>query len=499
MIESAPTPSASADDKSRHLPPAGVEVARKLSLPDGTVLDYTAVAGWTVLRDEDKPSAEMFSVAYLAKGAEPATRPVTFVFNGGPGAASAYLHVGALGPERVVFEENGVALAPPARLVDNEDSWLAFTDLVFIDPVGTGFSRIIDDAGKSGEGKDGKKPDEKRYFGVERDLKSLGEFIRRWLASRDRWLSPVFIAGESYGGFRAAKLAKLLQQDYGVGLNGTVIISPVLEFGVLGSTDYDVLSWVDRFPSMALAAAHHEVGAASPGEAEEFAVDSLVRLLTQGRGAAEEERAGVFSRIATMLGLDPGFVRRQEGRIKMRSFVRELLRERGKVCGLYDASVTIDDPFPDREAFEGPDPTLHGIDRIFGAGINTLLRGRLGIETEREYHLLSMEVNEAWKVDFKRHGLECNLGATDDLRYGMAINPHMKVRISHGLYDLVTPYFASERICRQMKLGEGVDSKLDLKHYRGGHMFYAWEESRREFRRDMEEFYRDASPAGSAG
>jgi len=495
MTEPAPDSSASTDKKSSYVPPEGVELSRKLALPGGDVLDYKVTAGWTVLRDKEEPVAEMFSAAYVATKADPATRPVTFVFNGGPGAASAYLHVGALGPDRVVFEENGVALPPPAKLVENEDSWLAFTDLVFIDPVGTGFSRIIEDGKREKKNEDEGKKDEKRFFGVERDLKSLGEFIRRWLASNDRWLSPIFIAGESYGGFRAAKLVKLLQQDFGVGLNGAVIISPVLEFGVLGSTDYDVLSWIDRFPSMALAAAHHELGTASGEEAEAFAVDGLVRLLTQGRGAGEEERADAFSRIAAMLGLDVGFVRQQEGRIGMRGFARELLRGQGKVCGLYDASVTIDDPFPDRDGFEGPDPTLHGIDRIFAAGINTLLRGRLGIDSDREYHLLSTEVFESWKVDFKRHGLECNLGAADDLRYGMSINPHTKVRITHGLYDLVTPYFSSERICRQMKLSESLAGNLSLKHYRGGHMFYAWEESRREFRKDMEEFYR-GSEAG---
>jgi carboxypeptidase C (cathepsin A) len=496
MTESAPDPSASTEKDSSYTPPEGVELSRKLSLPGREVLDYTATAGWTVLRDKEKPAAEMFSVSYVAAKGDPATRPLTFVFNGGPGAASAYLHVGALGPDRVVFEENGVALPPPAQLVENEDSWLAFTDLVFIDPVGTGFSRIIEDEKKGEKKEGGEKKDEKRYFGVERDLKSLGEFIRRWLASNDRWLSPIFIAGESYGGFRSAKLVKLLQQDFGIGLSGAVVISPVLEFGVLGSTDYDVLSWIDRFPSMALAAAHHEQRSVSRTEAEEFAADDLVRLLAKGRGASTEDRAASYSRIAALLGLDEDYIRRQEGRIGMRGFARELLRRQGKVCGLYDASVTIDDPFPDRDSFEGPDPTLHGIDRIFAAGINTLLRGRLGIETEREYHLLSMEVNEAWKVDFKRHGLECNLGATDDLRYGMSINPHMKVRITHGVYDLVTPYFASERICRQMKLSESLAKNLSLKHYRGGHMFYAWEESRREFRRDMEEFYRDCA-AGS--
>jgi carboxypeptidase C (cathepsin A) len=473
-----------------HVPPKGVEVSRKLPCPGGEPLDYTATAGWTVLRDDDKPAAEMFSVAYVAAKSTPAARPVTFVFNGGPGAASAYLHMGALGPERVVFHDDGTAPPPPAQLVENHDSWLAFTDLVFIDPVGTGFSRII---GEGKPEKEGEKKDDKRYFGVERDLKSLAEFIRRWLASHDRWLSPVFIAGESYGGFRAAKLVKLLQQDFGVGLNGAVIISPVLEFGVLGSTDYDVLSWIDRFPSMALAAAHHQFGSATRSEVESFATDALVRLLTRGRGASSEERAEGYARISELLGLDEFYVRRQEGRIGMRGFARELLRRHGKVCGLYDASVTIDDPFPDRDGFEGPDPTLHGIDRVFAAGINTLLRGRLGIDTDREYHLLSREVFESWKVDFKRHGLECNLGATDDLRYGMSINPHLKVRITHGLYDLVTPYFSSERICRQMKMSAALRSNLSLKHYPGGHMFYAWEESRQAFRADMEKFYQRAA------
>src|SRR4051812_25861398 len=223
------------ESKPDHEPPQGAETTAAWQ---GT--DYTARASWTVLRKKDKPSAELFSVSYVAHEAG-LDRPVTFVFNGGPGASSAYLHVGAVGPKRVDFPPDGTLPAMPARLVENEESWLAFTDLVFVDPVGTGFSRIIEKDGerKGGEKDDAKptgdpnpkggEPDPNEYFGYQRDLESLSEFIGRWLSGNRRWGSPVFIAGESYGGYRVGRLVKLLQEDAGIGLNGAILISPALE------------------------------------------------------------------------------------------------------------------------------------------------------------------------------------------------------------------------------------------------------------------------------
>ncbi|HEY9749175.1 MAG TPA: hypothetical protein V6C63_10885, partial [Allocoleopsis sp.] len=228
-------------------------VARKPSLTEHTLtlsdrqIRYTASAEWQTLFDQEKPVAEMFHVAYLAETDEAIPRPLTFVFNGGPGAASAYLHMGALGPERICFDVNGGLPKPPVRLVDNLETWLSFTDLVFIDPIGTGFSRSLpvdkekqDKSSEPASSKEADKPKEVEFWEVERDLKALGEFIQRFLSRRKRWLSPICIAGESYGGFRVAKLARKLQQEFGIGLSGAILISPALEFSLLGGHDYDL-------------------------------------------------------------------------------------------------------------------------------------------------------------------------------------------------------------------------------------------------------------------
>ena len=239
------------NDKGDHQPPKGAQTSATWTGPDGSTLDYDASASWMVLRKKEKPSAEVFSVSYVASdGPE---RPVTFVFNGGPGASSAYLHMGTVGPKRVAFPPDGTIPALPVELIENDASWLAFTDLVFIDPVGTGFSRIIETNQKDDEKKTD-ATDPKEYFGIKRDLEAMAEFMSRWLSTHKRWGSPVFIAGESYGGFRVAKLARMLQEETGIGLNGAILISPALELATLTATDYDVLPWIDWVPTMAAAA-----------------------------------------------------------------------------------------------------------------------------------------------------------------------------------------------------------------------------------------------------
>jgi len=496
----APSPKAEKPE-SEYQAPAGAEIRERWRAPRGRAVPLVARAEWFVLREKEKPVAEIFSVAYVhgtARG-----RPLTFVFNGGPGAASAYLHLGALGPRRVRFARTGSPLPPPTSLADNAESWLAFTDLVFVDPVGTGFSRTIED--KEAEAKEknpGKKPrDANAFFGLKRDLQSLGEFMSRYLSRYDRWDAPVFIAGESYGGFRVAKLARLLQEGYGIGLNGAILISPALEFALLDTSDYDLLPWIDTFPTMAAAAAFHgksrRFARATPRAAvlraaEAFATTELTAFLAQGAAMGEARRARTMARAAAFLGLPLARVARSEGRISPRLFARELLREEGRVCGLYDATITVRDPFPDRAAFEGPDPTLVGIERVFTSGINKRIRGEIGVKTEREYHLLSYEVNKAWKIDVERHALESQIGATDDLRYGMSLNPHMKVFLTHGYYDLITPYFASDRIRNLMRLDASAARSLTVRHFDGGHMFYAWEASRVAFRHAIAAFYRGA-------
>ncbi len=477
-----------------------------LSFPD-KYLRYTATAEWQTLFDQEKPVAEMFHVAYLAESGDAAKRPLTFVFNGGPGAASAYLHMGALGPKRVHFGTKGTLPKPPVQVVDNLESWLSFTDLVFIDPIGTGFSRSLpadkdqEKTSDKGDSNQPDKPKETDFWEVERDLKALGEFIQRFLSRQKRWLSPIFIAGESYGGFRVARLARKLQQEFGIGLSGAILISPALEFSLFGGNDYNLTAWATLIPSYAAAATLHDrapwLGVKGDFQrhtaiAEQFARKTLIPLLAMGDSLPLDDRQVAYQQLASLIGLPVSLVERQAGRIDIELFARELLRDQQKIVGLYDASITAIDPFPDRLHYEGSDPTLDGLDRLFTGAINSHLRDTLNVDTDLTYHLLNMETFKAWKFDPKGELKQGFIGAVDDLRVGMTLNPYMQVYITHGYFDLVTPYFASNHLADLMKLNAELRPNLTLKHFPGGHMFYTWEDSRQQWTTEMETFYHRA-------
>ena len=414
-----------------HEPPKGSSVTSTWG-----DLEYVATSSWLVLRKDDKPTAEVFSTSYVATGGH-AGRPVSFVFNGGPGAASAYLHVGAVGPQRIDFPADGTLPAMPPRLVHNEESWLAFTDLVFVDPVGTGFSRMIPANGAAADkDKAADAPNPKEYFSVRRDLEAMCEFVARWLTENGRWGSAVFIAGESYGGYRAGRLTRMLQEK-GIALNGSILISPALEPGALsmhfpGYGDYDVVPWIDIFPTLAASAAFHGRSrvfpAGTPVEevqraAEQFATGDYPTLLTRGAVMPADERERILQRFADFTGLDPEYVARAEGRVRVDQFVRELLRDEGKVVGRYDAAITTFDPFPDRDVYHGADPTLTGIGPAYTTAINQQLRQVIGVDTPREYLLLATDVTLAWTNDEQGHYVQHTHGAVDDFRFGMAMSP----------------------------------------------------------------------------
>jgi carboxypeptidase C (cathepsin A) len=489
-----------AKKKPDHEPPPGAETSARWT-GGKKPIDYTATAKWLVLRKKEKPSAEIFSVSYVAAGGDK-SRPVAFVFNGGPGASSAYLHMGAVGPQRVAFPADGTLPTVPPKLVQNESSWLAFADLVFVDPVGTGFSRIIEKEpgeqnGKPSEAGGEDKPDPNEYFGQKRDLESLCEFMARWLSEHDRWGSPIFIAGESYGGYRVGRLVRMLQEETGIGLSGAILISPALELTDLEKNDYGVVQWVDLLPTMAGGAAFHGRSRAFPAGtpvadvlagAEEFASGDYAAFLIRGASMGVPERERILTRLADLLGLPLELVTRAEGRVDPVVFARELLRDERKVAGFYDISITATDPFPDRPEHNAPDPTLAGIGPAFTAAVNRQLRSEIGVRTDREYRLLSLEVNEAWKEDAKRHFFAPPEGATDSFRYGMALNPHMRAFLTHGRYDMATPYYASDRLRNLMRFEPETAGRLTVRHFEGGHMFYAWEESRHAFTAAIEEF-----------
>jgi carboxypeptidase C (cathepsin A) len=505
MADDTPPASASdKDSKKQHQPPKGA--THKVTWTDdaGHAAQVDVVSEWIVLRKKERPAAEVFHTYYRLAGAQGeanSRRPVSFVFNGGPGASSAYLHVGGLSPRRVLFKPDGNLEPPPVRLVNNPESWIAFTDLVFVDPVGTGFSRIVEPDKKPD---DKEKPDpsktvgEKEFYALNRDLESLGELIERFLSKYKLWDAPVAIIGESYGGFRTAKLARRLQETHGIGLSTAIAISPALEWSLLNWNDYDVLHAMDCFCTMALAATFHGrsrvFAAGTPverqrREIEAFATRELAHSLLVGTAHDADEQARVFARAADFLGLPVELVRLAHGRVPFWRFARELLKSERKLVGFYDATITGIDPFPDREYHSGPDPTLAGIERVFASGINHVLRTEIGIDSERRYELLNMDVGRDWKRDEERHALAEPAGATDDLRFAMSMNPDMKVLIAHGYYDMVTPYFSSERLVEQMKLLPQQREKLFIRHFDGGHMFYTWDGSRRAFRDWARGFY----------
>ena len=465
-------------------------------------LRYTASAEWQTLFDKEEPVAHLFYIAYLADEA-PAQRPITFIFNGGPGAASAYLHMGALGPKRVYFEANGSLPKPPVQVLDNQETWLWFSDLVFVDPIGTGFSRVLPPDKDSEDAKDeaSRKSKETQFWEVERDLKSLGEFMQRFLSRQKRWLSPVFIAGESYGGFRVAKLARHLQQDFGIGLSGAILISPALEFSILEGGDYNLTYWATLIPSFAAAAAYHDRAqwAGEPGDidahlraAEQFTRQTFIPLLARGDTVSEAERQSVYQTLGGLIGLPASLVEKHGGRIDRDVFARELLREDRKIVGLYDASITAIDPFPNRPTYGGSDPTLDGFQRLFTGAINHHLRDTLKVETELTYQLLDLNIFKEWKFELKTDFKQGYIGAVDDLRVGMTLNPYMRVSITHGIFDLVTTYFASEHLAALMKLAPEVRPNLDFSNFHGGHMFYTWDDSRQQWFAQMQAFYQSA-------
>ena len=447
------------------------------------------VTDWLVLKKKESVQADLFYTYYRMPGRN---RPLTFLFNGGPGASSIYLHVGAVGPYRIVKGSRGEVLSSPAKLVRNNESWLDFTDLVFVDPVGTGLSRDIET--KISKDEKG-KASESQFYAYEKDLETLGRFIEKFLSTEERWASPVYIAGESYGGFRVGRLAHQLQASFGIGLSGSILISPVLEWNFSDTTDYTVLPWIDRVPTMALGAYFHKKAKVATSEvkvlefAENFAIRELAPYLIDPSRYSNQEKTALFKKFSSLIGLDEAYVQKRNGRIQMYHFVKDLLQENEKLLGLYDVSLSKSNPFPDREYSYEIDPTWDS-SRVYTTALNQFLRKDMKIRTDRVYRALHFKIFEQWKMDKKMHAFERAEGATDSLRKAMSSNPQMKVMVTHGLYDLVTPYFSSERIVNQMRLDKSLASNIHRKYYQGGHMFYEWDRSREMFFRDMKNFFR---------
>lgn len=451
-------------------------------------LRYTATAGSLPAGDNPaQPLGDMFYVAYTLDGADPANRPVAFVFNGGPGAASAYLHLGTMGPKRVAVNDDGTLPAPPGRLVVNEASWLPFTDMVFVDPIGTGYSRFAKRKKKA-------KSDESGLWGVRRDLAALGGFIRLYLSRNGRFASPKFIVGESYGGFRAAALPGTLERDFSIALNGTILVSPVIEFSLQSSDAYQILPWAMRLPSYAAAAWHHgkapargegQTFEAFRGEVESFALGDYLTTLARGTG----DRAAFFDRLARYTGLEADALRRLGGRIGTGHFAKTLLRDSNRIVSLYDAAIAAHDPNPGQPRF-GTDPTLDPVSSRIADAFAGYVATDLGFKTDRAYRMLNRVVSRQWDWKSGINGSQGFVGTADALKSALTRNARLGVLVVHGLYDLVTPYFAADYVIRQMDLPEPLRRNVTLAVYPGGHMMYTHAATRARLAQDAAVFVR---------
>jgi carboxypeptidase C (cathepsin A) len=452
--------------------PGDVSTEHTIDLP-GRTLRFTATAGSIPLKNgEGKVQAEVAYIAYVASGGD-AARPVTFAFNGGPGSASAYLHLGAMGPWRLPLD--GLTPSTSPVLTPNGDTWLDFTDLVFIDPVGTGYSRLI-------ANKDDVK---KQFWSIDGDAESLAVFIRKWIEKNGRQASPKLIAGESYGGFRAPKIVRKLQGSQGVGISGVMLISPVLEFGWREHRE-SPLGWVTRLPSMAAANIESEKAFNRDDlrEVERYAAtDYLVDLVRGTRDTAAVER--ISAKVATFTGLDPALVRKLAGRVDNATFVREYYRNKGLVGSSYDATITGYDPDPTSARGWQDDPFTRAINAPLSSAMTDLYRRVLKWNVEEPYRLSNGDVTSHW--DWGRG--RTSPSAVDDLRSIIASDAKMRVMVAHGASDLVTPYFGNQLLIEQLPTF-GAPERLALSLYGGGHMFYSRDASRRMFRNDVEQMYR---------
>lgn len=450
----------------RRLPPDAI-TQHTLVLP-GRTLAFKSTAGTIKLSDDKgNPQADIAYVAYQLDGADPATRPVSFAFNGGPGAGSVWLHLGALGPWRLPM--GGLAPSSPPVLVDNDDTWLDFTDLVFIDPAGTGYSQF------TGTGDEARKA----MWSVNGDIDALAVVVRRWLAANERLASPKFIVGESYGGFRGPRLAEALTTEQGIGVKGLVLVSPLLDYGTtLGSIE--PFSMATLLPSFAATAREKSgpVTRAQLADVEAYAGgEYLIDFLRGPRDAAAVAR--MVDQVSAFSGLDRALVQRQGGRIGKRAFEREFDRASGKITAYYDASIEAWDSAPASGSGNWLDPIADGFAAPMTSAITQLYAQKLGWRVEDRYNTLNSSVIRAW--DFGR-ALDPP-ASTQQLAHMLALDPKFRVLVTHGMTDLQTPYFATKLVLDQIP-DFGAPGRLVLQVYGGGHMHYSRDDSRKALRED---------------
>lgn len=454
----------------QHRLPPDSTTRQTLDLP-GRTLAFAATAGSIRLFDDKgEPQADIAYTAYQLDGTDPVTRPVTFLFNGGPGAASAYLQLGAAGPWRLAINGDAAISSASPVVQPNAETWLDFTDLVFIDPVGTGYSRFV------ASGDDVRK----RLFSVDGDVSSIAVTIRRWLEKHDRLLSPKFVAGESYGGIRGPKIVRNLQLERGVGVKGLILVSPLLDFREFSGSS--ILQYVWSLPSMAAVAreAKGSVSRADLADVEVYARGEFLADLLRGEADAEATTR-LADKVAGLTGIDQAVSRRLAGRFDTIEFRREYDRKNGRVTGRYDASVLGLDPNPDSSFYHFDDPSGEPLAAPLTSAVVDLTTRRLNWRPDGAYQLLNRSVERAW--DFGRGVSPAE--SISDLRRILALDPKLKLLVGHGMFDLATPYFGSKILLDQLP-SYATPQRVRLVVYPGGHMFYSRDASRQAFRSEVE-------------
>jgi carboxypeptidase C (cathepsin A) len=438
-------------------------------------LRYTTSTGRVVLREqvhEDgsfkglEAKAEMFITAYTLDEADPAARPVTFAFNGGPGSSSVWLHLGLLGPRRVLMGDAGALAPPPYGIGDNAESLLAHSDLVFIDPVSTGYSRVVA-GGQAAE-----------YHGFQRDLESVGELIRLWTSRNGRWLSPKYLAGESYGTVRASALAAYLQRQFGFFCNGIMLISSVIDMATIRFTEGNDLPFMLFLPTYAALAHYHGLHGSRPlreviDEAVALAEGPYLQGLVRGSRLPADGRADLIRRVAAVTGLAEDYVAQVNLRIEHLRFFRELLRHRGQVIGRLDGRFVGYEP-DDGSEKPSHDPSDVAIRGPYSAAFNHYVRAGLGYRSDLPYEILTDRVQPWSYAEFEgRH-----VTVSSMLGEAMRHNPHLRVYVGCGYYDGATPFFGAEHAFAHLDIPDELRSNISFEYYEAGHMMYVHEPSR---------------------
>ena len=476
-----------------------VEVQHTVTI-DGKEIAYTVTTGTLVLKEEsektgdkageaegEKPKASIFFVAYTRNDVEDKTqRPLTFSFNGGPGSSSVWLHLGALGPRRVLMNDVGNLLPPPYRLADNPESILDVTDLVFIDPMLTGYSRAV--AGEKA----------KEFLDFKKDIESVGDFIRLYTTRYQRWLSPKFLIGESYGTTRAAGLSGYLQERHGMYLNGIMLVSSILDFGTAQAHPGNDLPYILFLPTYAATAWYHrrldtqlqKDLHALLDDVKAFALGEYAIALMKGAALSAKERAAIIKRLARYTGLSADYIDRVNLRIEIWRFTKELLRDQRRTVGRLDSRFTGIDRDSGGETFEH-DPSASATSGPYTATFYDYVRRELKFESDLPYEILNFKAFEQWS--FAQHeNRYVEVGET--LRKAMSINPHLKVFVASGYYDLATPYLATKYTFDHLSLDPSLQQNISMGFYEAGHMMYIHQPSLAQLKQDLAAFIGNSVP-----